>query len=186
MTHDFGRDHSVPEEKLIREEPLQPEPRRFDTRNTPHPDDMVCFGMVSTTEKVQPEAIVVLSEERGILVQIMLVYTNPTQSKQAIRAFLDAIVYGPYGLFEDVGDFTQECNLYLQDPVGCICNLPYINPHRLPKAEQLPMTYDLPRSYYRSNASAPRDVSEFFANFESEETPDTVNTPAALRTQLHP
>lgn len=53
MTHDFGRDHSVPEEVLIREEPLQPEPRRFDTRNTPHPDDMVCFGMVSTTEKVQ-------------------------------------------------------------------------------------------------------------------------------------
>ncbi|KAF4311501.1 SNF2-related protein [Botryosphaeria dothidea] len=132
------------------------------------------------------EAIVVLSEERGTLVQIMLVFTNPTQSKQAVRAFLDAIVYGPYGLFEDVGDFTQECNLYLQDPVGCICNLPYINPHRLSKAEHPPMTYDFPRSYYRSNAYAPRDVSEFFANFESEETPDTVNTPAALRTQLHP
>lgn len=41
------------------------------------------------------------------------------------------ILFGPHSLFEDVGSFFEEYNLYLQDPVGCSQNVLYRNPHRL-------------------------------------------------------
>ncbi|KAF4498958.1 alpha-1,6-mannosyltransferase subunit [Fusarium agapanthi] len=44
---------------------------------------------------------------------------------------LDIIIYGPPGLFQDVGSFFEEYDLYLQDPVNCKRNVRYHNPHRL-------------------------------------------------------
>ncbi|KAM0511546.1 hypothetical protein ACHAPE_009799 [Trichoderma viride] len=41
------------------------------------------------------------------------------------------ILFGPHSLFEDVGSFFEEYNLYLQDPVGCSQNVLYRNPHKL-------------------------------------------------------
>ena len=48
------------------------------------------------------------------------------------RCSLDVIIYGPVELFEDIGSFFQEYDLYLQDPIGCKRNVRYCNPHRLP------------------------------------------------------
>ena len=53
----------------------------------------------------------------------------PTLSR---RCLLNIIIYGPIELFEDVGSFFEDYDLYLQDPVGCKQNLRYCNPHRLP------------------------------------------------------
>lgn len=41
------------------------------------------------------------------------------------------ILFGPQNLFDDVGSFFDEYNLYLQDPVGCSQNVLYRNPHKL-------------------------------------------------------
>ncbi|UKZ62119.1 uncharacterized protein TrAtP1_003379 [Trichoderma atroviride] len=50
---------------------------------------------------------------------------------------LDMILFGPYSLFEDVGSFFEEYNLYLQDPVGCSQNVLYRNPHKLSTESEL-------------------------------------------------
>lgn len=53
----------------------------------------------------------------------------PTLSRLCL---LNIIIYGPIELFEDVGSFFQDYDLYLQDPVDCKQNVRYCNPHRLP------------------------------------------------------
>lgn len=41
------------------------------------------------------------------------------------------IIFGPHHVFDDVGSFFEEHNLYLQDPVGCSQKVLYRNPHKL-------------------------------------------------------
>ena len=66
------------------------------------------------------------------------------EGSQQSAAALTIIVYGPLDLFDDVGDFFQTCDMYLQDPVGCDRNVRYCNPHRLSGLDvEAPMTLDL-------------------------------------------
>ncbi|KAH6974576.1 SNF2 family N-terminal domain-containing protein, partial [Ilyonectria sp. MPI-CAGE-AT-0026] len=44
---------------------------------------------------------------------------------------LDIIIYGPMELFDDIGSFFEEYDIYLQDPVNCKRNVRYCNPQRL-------------------------------------------------------
>lgn len=40
-------------------------------------------------------------------------------------------VYGPFSEFEEIGNWFQEYDVYLQDPVHCHLDAPYANPHKL-------------------------------------------------------
>ncbi|KAL6830835.1 SNF2 family N-terminal domain-containing protein [Trichoderma sp. SZMC 28015] len=44
---------------------------------------------------------------------------------------LKVTLFGPVSLFEEVGSFFEDQNLYLQDPVSCSRNVLYRNPHKL-------------------------------------------------------
>lgn len=44
---------------------------------------------------------------------------------------LKVTLFGPVSLFEEVGSFFEDHNLYLQDPVSCSRNVLYRNPHKL-------------------------------------------------------
>jgi SWI/SNF-related matrix-associated actin-dependent regulator of chromatin subfamily A3 len=48
-----------------------------------------------------------------------------------VTPHLSVILYGPLRIFEEVGEFLDECQIYLQDPKGCNRNVRYRNPHRL-------------------------------------------------------
>lgn len=58
---------------------------------------------------------------------------------------LNIIIYGPVELFEDIGSFFQDHDIFLQDPVGCERNVRYFNPHRLPSLDPMliKFTFDL-------------------------------------------
>ena len=57
------------------------------------------------------------------------------------------IVYGPTHLMNNVGEFFQELDMYLQDPKHCDWDVRYCNPHRLSSLDigSCPMTSDLGR-----------------------------------------
>ena len=57
------------------------------------------------------------------------------------------ILYGPKGLVDNVGEFFQDLDMYLQDPNGCDWNVTYCNPHRLSSLniDDCPMTSELSR-----------------------------------------
>jgi hypothetical protein len=62
-----------------------------------------------------------------------------------VSCTLSLILYGPPERCDEVGDFFQDLELYLQDPKGCELNTRYCNPHRLSsmKLEECPMTFSL-------------------------------------------
>jgi hypothetical protein len=62
-----------------------------------------------------------------------------------VACTLSLILYGPPERCDEVGQFFQDSELYLQDPKGCELNTRYCNPHRLSsmKLEECPMTFSL-------------------------------------------
>lgn len=44
---------------------------------------------------------------------------------------LKVTLFGPLSLFEEVGSFFEDHDLYLQDPVNCSRDVVYRNPHKL-------------------------------------------------------
>ncbi len=57
------------------------------------------------------------------------------------------ILYGPQALIDNVGEFFQNVDMYLQDPTGCDVDARYCNPHRLSSLDiqGCPMTSELGR-----------------------------------------
>jgi hypothetical protein len=55
------------------------------------------------------------------------------------------IIYGPISLCEELGEFFQDYDIYLQDPRGCNMDVRYCNPHRLSSTDlaSCPMTSKL-------------------------------------------
>ncbi|KAL7942167.1 SNF2 family N-terminal domain-containing protein [Trichoderma barbatum] len=49
----------------------------------------------------------------------------------SILCYLNVTLFGSPCLFEDVGSFCEDHNLYLQDPANCSRNALYRNPHKL-------------------------------------------------------
>lgn len=58
---------------------------------------------------------------------------------------LSIIIYGPKELLDDVGEFFQDLEMYLQDPKDCEWDVKYCNPHRLSSLNinDCPMTSSL-------------------------------------------
>lgn len=54
-------------------------------------------------------------------------FTTPLSTPCRLKVTL----FGPVSLFEEVGSFFEDHNLYLQDPVNCSRNVLYRNPHKL-------------------------------------------------------
>lgn len=76
---------------------------------------------------------------------------NNRRKQQSLRrcrivpCSLSIILYGPLNLSDDLGDFLQDHEVYLQDPQGCDHNVKYFNPQRLSSgnAACCSMTFDL-------------------------------------------
>lgn len=64
---------------------------------------------------------------------------------QIIPCSLSIIVYGPANLCNDLGDYFQDYDIYLQDPRSCDMDVRYCNPHRLSSVDlsRCPMTSEL-------------------------------------------
>ena len=122
----------------------------------------------------------------------MQIFLSPSDNgikegrNQQSAAALTIIVYGPLDLFDDVGDFFQTCNMYLQDPVGCDRNVRYCNPHRLSGLDvEAPMTLDLDSAHQHMH------ISEISGNIDLLEglnapidLPETESPPALVTSLL--
>ncbi|KAI0871044.1 hypothetical protein GGS24DRAFT_510180 [Hypoxylon argillaceum] len=63
-------------------------------------------------------------------------YEKLTTLKQArgsrvLPCTLEVTIYGPIELLEEIGDWFQEQDIYLQDPRSCHLDVKYCNPHKL-------------------------------------------------------
>ncbi|WAO82928.1 Hypothetical protein NCS54_00010400 [Fusarium falciforme] len=79
----------------------------------------------------------------------------------SVPCALSVIVYGPKDMCENVGDFFQDIDMYLQDPKRCNLDVKYCNPHRLSslKVDECPMTSALDASVMHLDTALFENVS---------------------------
>lgn len=92
-------------------------------------------------------------------------------------------LYGPPSLADDVSNFLQKCQLFLQDPKCCEYNVPYQNPQYLIDLDaEIVWTHSLfTESYGVESFETPADLLTDLAS--GEKLPEAP-TPTLLRTQL--
>jgi SWI/SNF-related matrix-associated actin-dependent regulator of chromatin subfamily A3 len=99
--------------------------------------------------------------------------------------YLSVILYGSRDCFAIVGDFMTRCGRYLEDPVGCDRNVPYMNPHCLFSLYETPtMTLDLPPAPSHHVENIKQTYSDILAGFETTDPLYKTPTPKCLRTIL--
>lgn len=112
------------------------------------PSDLYISGsLAGKLDDRSAQILDVLSEDSLIDMQIILPVPKGRMNKRKNHASsqpqgwvpVSVILYGPESIAEDVGAFCQNCNLYLQDPVGCDRqNVLYRNPHRIASSQDTP------------------------------------------------
>lgn len=118
------------------------------------------------------------------LSETQLAFESSTRPKGTV-GFLGIIIYGPKGLSSDLSRFIAKCGYYLDDPIDCDRNVPYMNPHSLVSFYDEPsMTFDLPQARQQSPDDLMRTPLDILAGFETTGSlPESV-TPSALCTDL--
>ncbi|XDG07064.1 hypothetical protein ABKA04_006679 [Annulohypoxylon sp. FPYF3050] len=56
---------------------------------------------------------------------------KPSHNSKLSQCMLEITVYGPLDLYDEIGSWFQEYEIYLQDPRTCHLDVKYYNPHRL-------------------------------------------------------
>jgi len=100
---------------------------------------------------------------------------------------LDITVYGPLELFEDIGNWFQEYDVYLQDPGVCHLDVRYCNPQKLSSndLDSCPLVSEVvsqtSRLVYLQYITERPDLLDILSShIELEETPQ----PSVIRTVL--
>ncbi|EWZ94181.1 hypothetical protein FOWG_04548 [Fusarium oxysporum f. sp. lycopersici MN25] len=90
--------------------------------------------------RIQPDhcsVIESLLEEESLNLHIICLLDQHHVSKKKRRLYpilpcsLNITVYGPFGLFEDIGNWFQDYDIFLQDPDICHMETKYCNPQRM-------------------------------------------------------
>jgi hypothetical protein len=125
-----------------------------------------------------------------LILQLVLFSTPivPPTERRTLKdtlQYLGVTIYGPRRRFCDVGDFMTRANCFLDDPVGCDRNVPYMNPQCLFSLhEQPPMTFDLMQLQQPHTDSFSRASLDILSGFETTDDLDSSASPTALRTEL--
>ncbi|KAF2833695.1 hypothetical protein CC86DRAFT_461991 [Ophiobolus disseminans] len=136
------------------------------------------------------EILRILAADGELILQLALsafpIAAEPdTKLSQRATRFLGIIIYGPRHRFSDVGDFVTKCGHFLEDPIGCNRNAPYMNPQCLFSLhESPPMTYDLQHMQQQSVDTFTRTSADILAVFETTDSIKESDNPTALRTCL--
>ncbi|KAJ8128622.1 hypothetical protein O1611_g5012 [Lasiodiplodia mahajangana] len=97
---------------------------------------------------------------------------------------LDITVYGPFELFDDLGNWFQEYEVHLQDPRVCHLDAKYCNPQRLSSVRPWPLVSEIVSQRLILAPIEIPESSDFLdilsSHIDLEETPQ----PLAIRTSL--
>lgn len=102
-----------------------------------------------------------------------------------VPSFLAVILYGPKRRFSDVGNFTTQAGCFLDDPIKCDRNVPYMNPQYLSSLYEPPsMTFELLQPQRPQAGEYTRPSVDILSGFETTCEIELADSPPALRTEL--
>ena len=100
-----------------------------------------------------------------------------------------AVLYGDPSFFERIGTFTARCGLFLQHPKRCNRNVPYRNPHCLPRAKGgILYCQNLEGLLYGSDErkiELSRNPIDLFRDAKEHDALPEAVSPEGLQTRLH-
>jgi SWI/SNF-related matrix-associated actin-dependent regulator of chromatin subfamily A3 len=142
------------------------------------------YGLI---ERRQGNILQRLSQFQDIRLQLRAIQDSKTKHKgrpgSKRQGNFYAIVYGPFGLSDTVGDFLDANEVYLQAPQGCNTNVRYRNPHSLSGLDlNAPYTVDPDLATQKAplrewdGSSNYLDGIEFSGELEAP-TPQAITTP---------
>lgn len=101
-------------------------------------------------------------------------------------AILSAIIYGLPTAFDDVGNFIEECDMFLQDPLHCDRNVRYQNPHRLSGPDdEVVITLPPASDAVSARAGEVKTPLDFFLGLGDSEVLSESAVPSEIKTALH-
>lgn len=141
------------------------------------------------------ELLQAILDEKSIRIQVTCVLNDPNNGARKPASVLPHLIscslsinlYGPKELFDEVGTFFQDYDIYLQDPIECDLNVRYCNPHRLSSIDPslCPMTYDLKTNILEAFEIQPTSRhSELLDNLDPQEDLPEALQPPQIQTQL--
>ena len=95
--------------------------------------------MVDENEQIQMLKIILDVPAVTLGVTCKIDPSPPTRKelkgKRMLDCELEITIYGPSDLFDEIGSFVQEYDMYLQDPTECHQDVKYYNPHKFSSVE---------------------------------------------------
>lgn len=144
---------------------------------------------------IQPEHRQMLQgllEEESLIIHIVCIIGDRMPSKKRARSValqpctLELSIYGPKSLFDDIGSWFQDYEIYLQDPRICHLEAKYFNPQRL-SSDNIDASPLVSEVVTRTLVLMPKEVPEchdflelLSSRVDLEETPQ----PSAIRATL--
>jgi hypothetical protein len=102
---------------------------------------------------------------------------------------MNAIIYGPREFSEGVGDFLAKSKMFLQDPLECDRDVPYLNPHLLSHTVEVVMTSSLRPATHESSTSegvvAVDARKDLFSQISDDAHLSLTDPPDLLHTKLY-
>lgn len=153
-------------------------------------------SLIATLQGPALKALQVLQNENDLDLQLLCwPSSSPKATKGRDRklqkafkpsAYLSVIIYGSLDLFDDVGEFLQKCEMYLQDPPLSQRSFPYRNPHRLFGPEDESPSKDQQELEQSSlDMEIVKGFADPFAGLEYEKYLPETEGSCALATPLH-
>ena len=100
---------------------------------------------------------------------------------------LSVNIYGTSELFDRIGMFATQCNLFIQDPRHCDRNVEYRNPHRMPFEEAVHTgSLQIMGTQSVSSNVEVRKPMDLFRDFGLDEELTETDSSPLLKTKLQP
>jgi SNF2 family DNA or RNA helicase len=107
-----------------------------------------------------------------------------SSSSRWVQCSISIILYGPEELFDDIGEYLQDHDIYLQRPRFCDRNVPYRNPHKFISEDQPPMTFDVENIKPQVQLENIPNIPDLLDAFTTEEELQETTQPEAIQTHL--
>ena len=150
---------------------------------------------VGVLDRYMADILHKLAEQPGIVLQQRVGGEQQIQTRHVCKRTktkrptltLSVIVYGPFEYLDAVGDFLENCELHLHDPVGCDRNVRYRNPQSLwaLQEDDVRMTQDIAWEVPQEFGSF-RNPSDLLADLEYKDFLPEAAQPFGLRALLFP
>jgi hypothetical protein len=135
-----------------------------------------------------------LLTQEGIIIQI---YSRNTGRRPGFKAkgkkakqktsqsLINAIIYGPEELCEEVGKYLTKCGIFLQDPLQNDRDVRYKNPHILSRVEEVVLISELTIDTSEAQVKG-LDQSDLFSQLSKDDHLSLTEAPDVISTPLYP